>query len=368
MTVAAFMVGLAVMIEVYLFVTSAKTQIVDWIEDAMTADLMVTTSTRIASREVIPVSPELGAAIEQVPGVQAVSAWRLLLTDYDEARISVVSLDLRKRVNEKRFRFVEGKKETALPRVVNGEAVVISQNLALRHRLQTGGEITLDTPTGKHAFPIAGVIMDYASEHGAVLMERELYLRYFQDPAVDAFQVYLAPGASLLQVRDAIYQNDMVKNDFNLYVLTNREFKQSVLGVIDQFFALAYSLEALAMLIAFIGIVNNLLTTVVDRTREIGVLRTLGATRAQVSAIFMFQAALMAASGVSLSIAAGFGLTEVELTRVTQIFAGWAMPLAFSGVRLASLLALAAVTGILAGVLPAYAASRLALQEAVKYE
>jgi putative ABC transport system permease protein len=141
-----------------------------------------------------------------------------------------------------------------------------------------------------------------------------------------------------------------------------------VLGVIDQFFALAYSLEALAMLIAFIGIVNNLLTTVVDRTREIGVLRTLGATRAQVSAIFMFQAALMAASGVSLSIAAGFGLTEVELTRVTQIFAGWAMPLAFSGVRLASLLALAAVTGILAGVLPAYAASRLALQEAVKYE
>jgi putative ABC transport system permease protein len=368
MTVAAFMVGLGVMIEVYLFVTSAKTQIVGWVEDAMTADLVVTTSTRLASREVIPVSPELGAAIEKIPGVEAACAWRLLLTDYDGVRISIDAFDWKKRLNEKRFRFVKGNPDEALRRVVADEAVLISQNLALRHHLQNATEITLDTPKGRHAFPIAGIVMDYASEHGAVVMDHNLYLEYFEDPMVDAFMVYLSPGADLLKTRNAIYQNEMVKQQFSLYVLTNREFKNSVLAVIDQFFALAYSLEALAMIIAFIGIVNNLLTTVVDRTREIGVLRTLGATRGQISVIFVCQAALMAVSGAALSIVTGFSLAKVELTRTTQVIAGWAMPLEFSWPYLCVLLSIAIFTGLLAGIIPAYVAARLPLQEAIKYE
>jgi putative ABC transport system permease protein len=269
---------------------------------------------------------------------------------------------------EKRFRFVKGDPDAALRRVVADEAVLISQNLALRHHLKDATEITIDTPKGRHTFPVAGIVMDYASEHGAVVMDHTLYLEYFQDPLVDAFMVYLKPGASLIATRDAIYQSELVKKQFSLYVLTNREFKNSVLGVIDQFFALAYSLEALAMLIAFIGIVNNLLTTVVDRTREIGVLRTLGATRGQISVIFVFQAALMALSGAALSIVTGFSLAKVELTRTTQVIAGWAMPLEFSWAYIGVLLTIAIFTGLLAGIVPAYVAARLPLQEAIKYE
>ena len=368
MTVAAFMVGLAVMVEIYLFVNSTKTNTIEWINEALTADLMITNSTKVASREVMPITPDLGLEIERMPGVDSVATFRLLMTDYDKARIAILSFDLNKHFNKARFRFKSGNKDAALDRMRHNEAVLLTQNLVLRHNLEDATSITLDTPTGKKTYPVAGVVMDYTSEHGAVMINRDLYVQDFKDPLVDTFQVYLKPGADLLKIRDQIFQTQVVQKNFNLYVLTNKEFRQTILQAIDQLFALAYSLEVLAMLIAFIGIVNNLMATVVDRTREIGVLRAVGATRPQIAWIFLSQAGLLGLSGVLISIFAGFGLGKVQLTRINQIYAGWAMPLAYNWSQLVPLLIAAIIVGLIAGVVPARMAARLTLHEALKYE
>ena len=368
MTVAAFMVGLAVMIEIYLFVTGSKTQIVDWINDALKADLLVTSSTNIASRDAIPIAPELGDELLKVPGVRAVTAFRLMMTDYNHNRIALASMDFDKNMNDDRLQFVEGDRATALRRLKANEAVVVTQNLVLRQNLKGATKITLDTPEGKRDFPIAGVVMDYASEQGVVHLNRSLYVQVFKDPMVTDFEVFLKPGYALTAVRDAIFQNEKVKQHFGLYVLTNREFKGLILTAIDQLFALAYSLEVLAMIIAFMGIINNLLATVVDRTREIAVIRSIGATRSQVARIFLFQAGLLAISGTLISVVAGFSLGKVQLGRVTLLFVGWAMPLTFSWSHLLPLLGAAIFVGLLAGVIPARVAARLTLHDALKYE
>jgi putative ABC transport system permease protein len=371
MTVAAFMVGLAVMLLIYLFVTSTKHEIQSWIEEALTADLIITNSSQIALREAIPVTDALGDELAKVPGVKSIAAVRLLMTDFNNTRIAVLALDLKHHLNKARFRFVKGDKEAGLKLVAAGEAVFLTQNLALRQHMQDAKTITVNTPTGKHVFPVAGIIMDYTSEQGAVVMDRTLYVDVFHDHLADTFHVYLQPGATheqVEQVRAAIQQNPYMKESFNLFVLTNREFKGTVMQAIDQLFALAYSLEFLAMVIAFIGIVNNLMATVVDRTREIGVIRSIGATRGQVARIFLSQAALLAISGAVISLGCGFAMAAVQLTRIYEIYTGYALPLYYEWWKIGLTMLAAVFVGVIAGVMPARAAARLTLHEALKYE
>lgn len=368
MTVAAFMVGLAVMLQIYLFVTSTKTEIIKWIDEALTADLLVTNSAQMATQEAVPVTEDLGQEIAAIEGVKAVAPVRLLYTDFDETRIVLLALDLTKHLNTARFRFVEGDKDQALARVEKNEAVLLTQNLVLRHKIKDTSSITLNTPRGKMEFAVAGVVMDYTSEHGAVIMNRGLLTDVFQDRLVDTFQIYLEPGAEIEKVRDQIYANKRMQEDFSLFVLTNKEFKEMVLVAIDQLFALAYSLEVLAMIIAFIGIINNLMATVVDRTREIGVIRSIGATRGQVARIFLSQAGLLAVSGALVALVTGFILGWVQLTRIYEIFAGWSPPITYVWWQIALTMLAAVVTGIIAGVIPARIAAKLTLHEALKYE
>jgi len=368
MTVAAFMVGLAVMLQIYLFVTSTKTEVMEWINEALTADLTVTNSAEVATREAVPVTEELGNEMAQIPGVKSVAPLRLLYADYGEDRIAVLALDLTSHLNEARFRFVKGDPDIVLPKVVANEGVLLTQNLVQRQKMDDAKEIVLKTPTGKRAFPILGVVMDYTSEHGAVMLNRELYVEAFQDRLVDTFQIYVNPGVDVETVRDAIYANPRMQKDFSLFVLTNREFKAQVVQAMDQLFALAYSLEVLAMIIAFIGIINNLMATVVDRTREIGVIRSIGATRPQVARIFLFQAGLLAVSGALIAVITGFAMATVQMSRIYEIFAGYTVDLRFSVWQIALTMGIAVLTGIIAGVMPARRAAKLTLHEALKYD
>ncbi len=368
MTVAAFMVGLAVMMLIYLFVTSTKSEIQGWIEEALVADLIVTNSAQLALRDSIPFNEALVSEVAASPGVKSVAPVRLQMTDYGNTRIALLGLDLRNHLNKQRFRFVEGDRDAALQEVIAGGAVLLTQNLVLRQNMTHPQSIVLNTPAGKRTFKVAGVVMDYTSEQGAVIFDREYYAQIFQDRLVDTLHVYLAPGANLERVRVGIQQNPRIKESYNLYILTNREFKNTVMQAIDQIFALAYSLEVLAMIIAFIGIINNLMATVVDRTREIGVIRSIGATRGQVARIFLAQAAMLAISGALIALGSGFAMATVQLTRIYQIYTGYALPLHYSWAQIAATLGAAVVVGILAGVVPARVAARLTLHEALKYE
>jgi putative ABC transport system permease protein len=160
----------------------------------------------------------------------------------------------------------------------------------------------------------------------------------------------------------------VVGADFNLFVLSNRDFKSSVIEAIDQVFGLAVALEVLTLVIAIIGIVNNLLSNVIDRTREIGVLRSLGATRLQVRRIFLFQSGLMGFTGALVGLFAGWAVGMIHIKRLSQILSGFSVTTYFSVGAIIGAFALAVVFAALAGLVPAAKAANLSLHEALKYE
>jgi putative ABC transport system permease protein len=367
MTVAAFMLGLAVMLEVYIFSNSMKHEIKGWMDEALNADLVVTSSSSLANRSSIPVRRSLAEPMRAIQGVDWVSPVRMNFVDYGKSRIVLLSRNWEKHVTPLRFKFVERYVPDPVADLNAQKGVILSQSFISRNPEAAGARsIRLATPSGEVDFPVLGVSNEYTSEAGTVIFAEALFLKHYRDELADSFLIFLAPGADMAAVRQKIY--DLLGDDFNLFVLTNREMKVQILDAIDQMFSLTYALEVIAMIIAFIGIVNNLMTTVMDRTREIGVLRAIGATRGQVARIFVGQAAMLGFSGGLISIAAGFILGAIHVSRLTKLYGGWVMPMQYSWSYIAGSVAAAVAVGLVAGFLPARRAAGLLLHESLKYE
>src|SRR5262249_1479092 len=201
---------------------------------------------------------------------------------------------------------------------------------------------------------------------GTILMDRALYIKYWQDRSVDIFDVTLQPGVSRAQVKAAITK--ALSGEHRLFVFTNQEYKDYILKIVNQFFAISYLQMLVAIVVAVIGIINTLIISVSERRRELGVLRAIGRLRSQARRLVLLDAGALPVIGVALG-----GLASVInilfLTRtVAFLMAGWTIPFHFPiGFIFATLPTILAVA-LLAAWWPAEHAVRLRAVEAIGYE
>ena len=145
-------------------------------------------------------------------------------------------------------------------------------------------------------------------------------------------------------------------------VLTNPEFKDDIAGQVNQLLGLIYALLALAIIVSLFGIVNTLVLSISERTRELGMLRAIGTSRKQIKRVVRWEAVITALIGAALGVVMGVVLA-VLFTRPLDNFT-----LSIPVPTLIIVMILAAIAGVGAAVLPARRASRLDVLEALAYE
>jgi putative ABC transport system permease protein len=243
---------------------------------------------------------------------------------------------------------------------------LVSENLALRLGLHAGDTVTLDSPSGRLALRVAAVVLDYTMDIGTLMLELSAYRRYWHDPLVTSFMVFLAPATDPVAASAAIVERLAARQPVT--VITGEQFKRNVAGAIDGAFVLTYAIELVAAVIAGIGVLNFFLAEIVDRRREIGLLRTVALDRAQMLRNLTFEAMLIGACGGLLAIAWGWPLARVVVTHSTRLVSGWRLTLAFPW-RMALLMpVVVAVTAGVAAWMPARVTARTPLRRLVGVE
>jgi putative ABC transport system permease protein len=226
------------------------------------------------------------------------------------------------------------------------------------------------TPAGERSFPITGVFYDYATDGGKVVMDRSLYHRLWQDDATTVFGVYVAAKQDVGLVRQRIIERlgELAGSDGRLTVLSNREIKEEILAIFDRTFQVTHALEFIAVVIALLGIVNTLLTSVLERQRELATLRAVGASARQVRRIILWESSCLGLLGAGLGLVGG-GLLSILLIEVInkQSF-GWTIQMIVPVGLLAEAVALALAVALVAGYLPARWADRQVVAEGLRYE
>jgi putative ABC transport system permease protein len=145
---------------------------------------------------------------------------------------------------------------------------------------------------------------------------------------------------------------------------SNAEFKSSIGDQVNQILYLIYALLGVSVLISVFGIVNTLMLSVHERTREIGMLRAIGITRRQLRRTIRFESAITAVIGSLLGLVVGLAFGWI----VTKGLASEGLEFEVPWGTLVLCLIVAAIVGILAGVWPAWRASRMRVLDALSYE
>ncbi len=362
--VSALAIGVAMAVCISGFVGSFQRASQKWIDQAVPADLFITSSARIAGTQNQPMRPELGEELAKLPGVAQVDRVRILPHDVLGLRAYVISVTPEIYQAHAKPIVLEGRLPTREERLAG--RLTVSENLSRRRSLHVGDTFEMNTPTGRRTYTVGAVISDYTTDQGAVFMAREVFISHFQDDRVDTFELYLADLGQLDTVRRAVTAR--WGQSHNLYVLSNSELRQEATALIEDAFAVTYAMEGVAVLLALLGVVNTLLAAVLDRTREIGLLRAVGAGRGHILRLFAGEAAFIGLSGGLIGALAGWVMGLIVTVTVGGQATGWSFPYVFPTTVALAMGGAATVCAVVAGLYPARRAAGLDVVEALAYE
>jgi len=321
-------------------------------------------------------SASLKARINAVPGVGAVSSLRYaqsslrsvaLKTGTGETAISVLGIDPVEYPKLSQMDFQKGNAQEAFSALAADERnVIVNGILAASTNVKVGDVIPLATPSGIQEYRVVAIAGEVLSMKINTIYISQANMQLDFHKSEDIFyQVDLAPGADPAAVEQRLGQ--IVEDYPQFRLVVGREYMAEFRKQYDAIYAGFYVLLGVLVFPSLIAILNTLAIGVIERTREIGMLRAIGATRGQVWKTIVAEALLLAALGTAFGILAGLYLSYVfvEGLSASGIFkVAYTFPLA--GVLAA--IAAGLVFGVLAALLPARQASSMEIIKALRYE
>jgi putative ABC transport system permease protein len=364
---AVLALGLGLMLMAGTLSRSFEESVLDFIHHQVRADLVVASTASTGWIE-SPLPESIGERLAALPGVARVERARLAEHEFRGERISIDSLDASAFGPDRRsdFVFVAGDPDAALAAVRRGDAVLVSRNFARLFDVGVGTRLALDTPTGRYEPTVAGVVVDYVSPRGSVIIARDTWTHWWNDHTVNRFLVSLAPGTTGEKVRSAIAAD--VGREEGLKVLTQRELYAYHQDAVRRAFRFTHALEVLPLVVAALGLAEALLAVALDRRRELALLRAAGTTRGQIARSVVAEAAGVGMLGLVGGLAMG-GALSVLWVRVNFAYQlGWDLDLHFALGGLPVAVLAAALVSVPAGLLPARHIARLPVLDALRDE
>ncbi|MGC4790444.1 ABC transporter permease [Micromonospora sp. DT178] len=355
-TAAALMVGIALVTGVTVILDSAKSSIGGLAQDSLKAELV------IAGAQSGPrppsFDPEVLKKAAAIPGV------RLADGEYgDLAMVGGERTWVAASSDVAALRQIFGAEPTAgdIDRLAP-DGMLVSSDTATARGLSVGSKVPVQTSRGEaRTYTVTGI---YASSQltNPVVLPAEAASGFAIPQPIQGF-IQLAPGTRVADVQPQI--EALLADSPEVSVADREAFIEQQTGQLDGLLTMIQILLALAIVIAVLGIINTLALSVLERTRELGLLRAIGLRRSQTMRMITVEAVVISVFGALLGVVvgAGLGAAVVEALRdegITDLVLPWTQMGIFLG--------LAAIVGVVAAALPAVRAARINVLGAIAHD
>ena len=309
-------------------------------------------------------APAIAEQIRQVPGVASVSEGQWATVNVGEARIIVQGLTA-----DALAPFMKKSPPEARRQMLAGEGMVFSKVLARTLDVSTGDTVRLATPTGYRETRVLATV-DYVSmESGTAAMSLDLLRDWFDRDGATYLQVMLSEGADADQVRAAlerIAEQNPSAGGAPVDVHSGAQAIESSKQLVEQSGAFTVAIQWIVSGAAAIALLNTLLLSVIERRRELGVLRAMGASRRFISRMVLAEAAAVAIVGSATGLLIGGVLhwpADKILSATTSVGVEYSP-------QPSTLLFVAVAMGLclLGALVPAMRAARLNISESIAQE
>jgi putative ABC transport system permease protein len=348
-TASALMIGLALVSTIGVLAASMNKSIDDLVDEEFTADFLV------QSVNFIPFSTSVGDSLDDVDGVSVVSRQQWAGAKLDGENESIAG-------NDAAFTEVYDLEVKEGRIDVSGPEAFVYDDFAADHDLGLGDTLDLTFPGGSQLeLEVVGIV-ESSEVTAPISMPLDQLVEGGLTRQDSSISILLEDGADPETVKNEL---DDAAADVPIVAVYDKEgFSDSIRDQVNQLLYIIYGLLALAIVIAVFGIVNTLGLSVIERTREVGLLRAIGMSRSRLRRMITLESVAIALLGAVLGLGLGLVIGVTLRETLKEDLTSLALPLS----QLVVFLVIAVVVGVLAAVIPSIRASRMNVLEAIAEE
>jgi putative ABC transport system permease protein len=364
LTVAALMVGVAMIIIVRGMTASFASDLQTWIQAYLGGDIYITSSINLRT--------DIRRRIQVVEGVYALAPmryfeveWQTPKGDRENLQFMAVDVDEYTRVTNFVFSGEQVDPEQAIEQLKNPNAVFVSSVVAEKNDLTPGDIIQIKTRRGLTDFTVAGVVVDFFNQGLVIQGDWNTMWQHFRIKDASTYLVKTDPESTISQVKSNI--ETLYGDRYHLTLETNSSIRNQALNLMEQAFRMFDVVALISILVGSLGVVNTLTMSVIERTQEIGMLRAIGTSRGQIIRMVLAESGMMGVIGGVLGLITGVILARILFIGMNTM-SGYQLTFNIPAEGVAVSLVMALIVSQVAAISPALRAARTQILEAIHYE
>ena len=346
-------------------VTSIFGGFMRYIDRSMGSDYLVVPGSIVLQEGNVAAGPRLGTELRRVPGVSAVASLRVANGKLNGRDVQAIGIDPATYPKVASLEWNGASSDAAFGQLASGRWLIANGIFASQAGLVPGQAVALETPNGRRTYFVAGIGNDYLNaDLATVYVSQDLLARDFATTSDLMFLLNRAPGADAAAVGSAVAR---VVEDYPAFrVHSTEEWRAEQQKTFNGTLGIFYGLIAVLALPSLLALMNTLAISVLARTREIGMLRAVSATRRQVRRMVMAESLLLTLIGIAFGVLSGLWLGYALVVAMSNV--GWEMPWSFPFDGVVATIVVGLIFGVLASVAPARSAAKLNVVDALHHE
>ena len=364
-TGSTLMIGLAVIVLMAATVSALGDLVQNLANHNFSSDIMLLPPSIGVYTNVVGADENLMARLKALPDVETVGSLRYASGASGGHALEVLGIDPNEYPKVASFDFNAGDPETAFAALASGRNAILSSLALSSLKLTVGSDFVLQTAAGPQTYHIAAVANDILTfKIAAMFISQANLAADFHKTEDIMMMINLKPGADKTAALAAVKN---VLTDYPQFTarLTG-EYRAELMNTTTQAFSVFYALAALILIPAALGLLNTLTINILERTREIGVIRAVGGSRNQVRRMVTAEALLLGIFSAAMGVLAGIAISYGFIAAFGTI--GWNAPYSFPLIGIIAAVIVGVLLALFASILPARSAAKLDIIRALQYE
>jgi putative ABC transport system permease protein len=364
-TASTTMISIAILIMGAALISSLYIGFESLVRKSLGSDFVILPPSVTAWGNNLGADPGLIEELKSVDGVELVSSLRFIPNQVNNVNVNVLGIDPVTYPQVSGLAFTEGDEDTAFQQLGEGRNIILNGIFAVSAGVDIGDEIELVTPDGTQAYHIVAIAGDYlnAKISTGYISHANMAADFNRDEDI-LLQINLTPGADRQAAEESF--KTILKPYPQFRLIDGQSYIEENLRIFSAAFVFLFGMAIFLTVPSLIAMVNTLAIGVIERTREIGMLRAVGARRSQVRAIIVSEALILSGLGTVFGVLAGLYLGRMAVEAIHSV--GFPIAYAIPGNGILIAIVTGILFGLLAAVIPARQAARMNVINALRYE
>jgi putative ABC transport system permease protein len=366
LAVATLAIGLGAVLFFGVLGRSFERSVVAQLGARFRADVVVSSAFASDGWVTAPLREEVVDEVRAIPGVTMVAAQHVRDVDVGGTTASIFAYDAAcfRETRLCKWPLLSGAEPDAMESVATGQGALASVSVARELGVKVGDPITLDSPTGPRRFRLVGIAREEPAK--AIIMCRDAYRASWNDRAVTWIHAALDDPQDAGPMMAAIARR--LGTHHRVQVQSMAAYLDYLAGQVRLAFSGLYIMEAITFLLVLLGIADTVAAGVLERTRQFGMMRAVGLTRARLCQLVLIEGASLGLLGTLLAVVVGLALSLFWIDVQLPALLGWNPAFELPGTFIATGAALSLLLALVAAFGPALRAARLPVPAALQEE